>query len=231
MTATGLKTWNGWVMTAPAEPLQHRTGALLEPGPGEAVVAVAGCGVCHTDLAFLYQGVKTRHPPPLVLGHEISGMVAATGAGVATDLVGKRVLVPAVLPCGDCELCRAGRRTICRGQVMPGNDRDGGFASHLVVPARFLCPVPDRVLDTHELWELAVVSDAVSTPFQAVRRSGLARLLQLSVVEVEREHGSSGRRGDLNAVNPNPSNADEHGELPGPEAGAADRLKRGGNRV
>src|SRR3990172_1299871 len=173
MTATGLKTWNGWVMTAPAEPLQHRTGALLEPGPGEAVVAVAGCGVCHTDLAFLYQGVKTRHPPPLVLGHEISGMVAATGAGVATDLVGKRVLVPAVLPCGDCELCRAGRRTICRGQVMPGNDRDGGFASHLVVPARFLCPVPERVLDTHELWELAVVSDAVSTPFQAVRRSGL----------------------------------------------------------
>ena len=173
MTATGLKTWNGWVMTAPAEPLQHRTGALLEPGPGEAVVAVAGCGVCHTDLAFLYQGVKTRHPPPLVLGHEISGMVAATGAGVTTDLVGKRVLVPAVLPCGDCELCRAGRRTICRGQVMPGNDRDGGFASHLVVPARFLCPVPDRVLDTHELWELAVVSDAVSTPFQAVRRSGL----------------------------------------------------------
>ena len=57
---------------------------------------------------------------------------------------------------------------------MPGNDRHGGFASHVVVPARFLCRVPDEVLAHHELWELAVVSDAVSTPFQAVRRSELA---------------------------------------------------------
>jgi 6-hydroxycyclohex-1-ene-1-carbonyl-CoA dehydrogenase len=57
---------------------------------------------------------------------------------------------------------------------MPGNDRDGGYASNVVVPARYLCVVPDRLLVSHELWELAVVSDAVSTPFQAVKRSGLA---------------------------------------------------------
>jgi len=87
MTATGLKTWNGWVMTAPAEPLQHRTGALLEPGPGEAVVAVAGCGVCHTDLAFLYQGVKTRHPPPLVVRE---GRADLRGAPRHDGVVGQR---------------------------------------------------------------------------------------------------------------------------------------------
>lgn len=57
---------------------------------------------------------------------------------------------------------------------MPGNDRHGGFASHVVVPARFLCSVPDAVLNRHELWELSVVSDALATPFQAVKRSGLA---------------------------------------------------------
>jgi 6-hydroxycyclohex-1-ene-1-carbonyl-CoA dehydrogenase len=57
---------------------------------------------------------------------------------------------------------------------MPGNDRHGGFASHVVVPAQFLCPVGDDVLASHELWELAVVADAITTPFQAVKLSGLA---------------------------------------------------------
>ena len=57
---------------------------------------------------------------------------------------------------------------------MPGNDRNGGFASHVVVPARFVCPVPASALAQHELWELSVVSDAASTPFEAVKRSGLA---------------------------------------------------------
>jgi 6-hydroxycyclohex-1-ene-1-carbonyl-CoA dehydrogenase len=56
---------------------------------------------------------------------------------------------------------------------MPGNDRHGGFASHVVVPARYLCPVGDDILADHELWELAVVADALSTPFQAVLLSGL----------------------------------------------------------
>jgi 6-hydroxycyclohex-1-ene-1-carbonyl-CoA dehydrogenase len=160
-------------MTGPDVPLAHRKVAARAPDSGEAVIEVAGCGVCHTDLSFLYQGVKTRQPPPLVLGHEISGVVRAIGDGVGRELLGSPVIVPAVLPCGECELCRAGRRTICRRQVMPGNDRDGGYASHAVVPARFLCPVPPELLATHALWELAVVSDAVSTPFQAVRRSGL----------------------------------------------------------
>jgi 6-hydroxycyclohex-1-ene-1-carbonyl-CoA dehydrogenase len=160
-----------WVMAAPESPLERREFAPQAPGPGEAVIEVAGCGVCHTDLSFLFGGVKTRTPPPLVLGHEISGIVRQVGTGVDTALLGRPVVVPAVLPCGECELCRAGRRTICRRQVMPGNDRHGGFASHVVVPARFVCVVPEQALARHELWELAVVSDALSTPFDAVRRS------------------------------------------------------------
>lgn len=88
---------------------------------------------------------------------------------------GKPVLIPAVLPCGTCDLCLAGERTICRNQIMPGNDRHGGFASHVVVPARYVCPVKPEVLEKHELWELSVVADAMTTPFMAVRRSGLAK--------------------------------------------------------
>jgi 6-hydroxycyclohex-1-ene-1-carbonyl-CoA dehydrogenase len=166
--------WDAWMMTAPGAVLEHRPRPAETPGPGEATVEVAGCGVCHTDLSFLHHGVRTRSALPLVLGHEISGYVRQVGPGVDTALVGHPVIVPAVLPCGECDLCRAGRRSICRKQVMPGNDRHGGFASHVVLPARFFCPVPDAVLRRHDLWELSVVADAVSTPFQAFKRSGLA---------------------------------------------------------
>lgn len=170
-TAVG-RTIEGWAMTAAGAPLERRSVPCQTPAAGETVVEVAGCGVCHTDVSFLHHGVKTRAALPLVLGHEISGVVVEAGED-ATGWVGKAVIVPAVLPCGQCDLCRAGARTICRMQVMPGNDRDGGFASHVVVPARFLCAVGDDVLAGHDLWELAIVSDAVTTPFQAVRRTGL----------------------------------------------------------
>jgi 6-hydroxycyclohex-1-ene-1-carbonyl-CoA dehydrogenase len=56
---------------------------------------------------------------------------------------------------------------------MPGNDRHGGFASHVTVPARYLCPIGDDVLANSELWELAIVADAITTPFQAIKRADL----------------------------------------------------------
>ncbi len=164
---------NRWVMTAQGEPCSLQVEPIPHPPAGEAVVEVAGCGVCHTDISFLHLGVPTRADLPLALGHEISGTVTALGEGVDPGLLNRKVLVPAVLPCGECELCRADHRRICKHQVMPGNDRHGGFASHAVVPARYLCPIPDSVLAEHQLWELSVVSDAITTPFQAVRHSGL----------------------------------------------------------
>lgn len=147
-------------------------------GPGEVLVRVAGCGVCHTDLGFYYEGVPTRHPFPLTLGHEVSGVVVEAGTG-AEGWLGKSVVVPAVIPCGACEACKSGRGSICPKQIFPGSDVHGGFATHLRVPAQGLCPVPDladRKANPHglELWQLSVIADAVSTPYQAIRRSGLA---------------------------------------------------------
>jgi 6-hydroxycyclohex-1-ene-1-carbonyl-CoA dehydrogenase len=168
-----MTTITGWMMTEPGKPLEQKTFEAPKPEAAEALVEVAGCGVCHTDISFHFMGVKTRMPPPLILGHEISGTVVETGDGVDPSLRGKPVLIPAVLPCGECEMCKADQRRICPNQVMPGNDRHGGFASHVTVPAKFICPVPDAVLSGHELWELAIVSDAVTTPFQAFKRSGL----------------------------------------------------------
>ena len=157
-------------LTAASLPLELRDVACPQPGPGEVVLRVAGCGVCHTDIGFWRDGVATRQPLPLTLGHEISGTVVATGKGCEA-LLAQDVIVPAVIPCGDCDLCRSGRGNVCRAQVMPGNDADGGFAEYVRVPARGLCMVTER--GEYTLAELSVIADAVTTPYQAVERSGL----------------------------------------------------------
>ena len=162
-----------WMMTAVNTPLERATFSAA-PADGEVVVAVAGCGVCHTDLGYFYDGVRTNHALPLALGHEISGRVVAAGAGAA-QWIGKAVIVPAVLPCGECDLCRRGLGTICRNQKMPGNDIQGGFASHIVVPGRGLCEVDEARLAQAGLTlaEVSIVADALTTPYQAVRRAGV----------------------------------------------------------
>jgi 6-hydroxycyclohex-1-ene-1-carbonyl-CoA dehydrogenase len=106
-----------------------------EPGEDQVLVRVAGCGVCHTDIGFWKDGVPTKKGPPLTLGHEISGTVVEAGSQYES-LLNREVIVPAVIPCGACELCREGRGNICRGQMMPGNDIDGGFAEYVVTPGR-----------------------------------------------------------------------------------------------
>lgn len=158
-----------WQMVIPEEPFQRVEKPLPELEQGEALIEVAGCGVCHTDLSFWHHGVKTRHELPLTLGHEISGVVVDGEAG----WIGKKVIVPAVLPCGECAFCKKGRSNICPRQRMPGNDFDGGFASHVKVPAKFLCPVPEAVLRKYPLESLSVIADAVSTPYQVVEKSEL----------------------------------------------------------
>lgn len=135
----------------------------------EAIVKVAGCGVCHTDLSFWHDGVKTKKEMPLTLGHEISGTVTKGPA----HLIGKNVIIPAVLPCGNCELCNKGRSNMCQNQKMPGNDFHGGFASHIAVPHKYLCPVPDSILKEYTLEQISVIADAISTPYQVMKKSEL----------------------------------------------------------
>ncbi|MBT3972058.1 MAG: 6-hydroxycyclohex-1-ene-1-carbonyl-CoA dehydrogenase [Euryarchaeota archaeon] len=163
----------GWELVKVGEKPEERkwtidTNALSSD---ELVVEIAGCGVCHTDLSFHYDGVRTKHDLPLILGHEISGVVIATG-GSAQQWMGKRVIIPAVLPCGECDDCNNDRSNVCRTQVMPGNDIDGGFATHIVVPSRWMVEVPTSF--EGDLASLSVIADAVSTPWQAIERSQLS---------------------------------------------------------
>jgi 6-hydroxycyclohex-1-ene-1-carbonyl-CoA dehydrogenase len=162
------------MMVAAGKPLVRETFDPFPPEAGEVVVEVAGCGVCHTDLGFYYAGVRTKHELPLALGHEISGRVVAAAPDVET-WKGTAVIIPAVIPCGRCDLCQRGKYAICPNQKMPGNDIQGGFASHIRVPADGLCKVDERRLADAGLClaDISVVADAVTTPYQAVVRSGL----------------------------------------------------------
>jgi 6-hydroxycyclohex-1-ene-1-carbonyl-CoA dehydrogenase len=160
-------------MIGVGEPLSAET-FTPEPEAGEVVVEIAGCGVCHTDLGYYYDGIRTNHPLPLALGHEVSGRVVATGAG-AQSWQDKTVIVPAVIPCGECDACQRGKETICRHQKMPGNDIQGGFATHIVAPAHGLCPVDIGRLEAAglSLADVSVVADAVTTPYQAAVQAGV----------------------------------------------------------
>lgn len=149
--------------------LEKREIPMPELGAGEALVKVAGCGVCHTDLSYFYDGVPTVNKPPLALGHEISGTVVAG----PDALVGKNVIVPAVMPCNNCPICDSGRGNRCLAQKMPGNSLGiyGGFSDYIPVPADDLCIIDD--LKGIPLSHYAVVADAGTTPYQAAMRAEL----------------------------------------------------------
>ena len=170
MIPSTIKTWQ---MTVPGT-LTKTEIPVPELQPGEVLVEVKGCGVCHTDLGYYYDGVRTKHELPLTLGHEISGHVIEAGTDSLwyTD---RAVIIPAVIPCGRCEACLHGRATICPNQKMPGNDIHGGFATHITVPARGLCVVDEQRLAAVgiELADLSVIADAVTTPYQAVVQAGV----------------------------------------------------------
>ena len=169
-----------WQMIQPAlkdkgtgEAKPGRLAEVSIPAPSlaseEVLVKVAGCGVCHTDLVFFYDGVPTVQKPPLTLGHEISGTVVAGDE----RWMGKEVIIPAVMPCRKCILCKTGRGNRCLAQKMPGNSLGiyGGFSSHIPVPSIDLCEVRNR--GNIPLESLAVVADAVTTPYQAAKRADL----------------------------------------------------------
>lgn len=157
-----------WRMVEPGQ-LARATLPVPELKAGEALIEIAGCGVCHTDLSYFAHGVKTITPPPITLGHEISGKVVAGDS----KLIGKEVVVPAVMPCNNCPICAAGRPNRCLNQKMPGNSLGdaGGFASHIVVPAEDLCVVENR--GRMPLASLAVLADAITTPYQAALRADI----------------------------------------------------------
>jgi len=138
---------------------------------GQVVIDVEACGVCHTDFGYLEHGVPTVKQPPLILGHEISGKIKEVSEDVTSFKEGDHVIIPAVLSCGYCTNCRIGRENICSNQKMIGNHIDGGFAEQIKVPAKDILHLPSEL----SLEESCIISDAVSTPYHAVKNRGQVR--------------------------------------------------------
>jgi 6-hydroxycyclohex-1-ene-1-carbonyl-CoA dehydrogenase len=166
------------VFYGPERPLSVEEVPTPTAGVGQALIRVAGCGVCHTDLHYIDHGTPTFKTPPLILGHEISGTVEAVGENVDNLAAGDPVLIAAVTSCGTCQACREGRENICARGEMLGNNIDGGFAEYVLAPAKDVFVLPPEV----PLVEGSIIADAITTPFHAVVNRGAVRPGQAVVV-------------------------------------------------
>lgn len=135
------------VLEAAGGSLRLEERPMPEPGPGELLLRVSACGVCRTDL-HIVDGELPDAKLPLVLGHQIVGVVVARGAGSSRFAVGRRVGVPWLgWTCGECRPCRTGRENLCDRARFTGYHRDGGFAEHAVVDQRFGFSIPEGYPD------------------------------------------------------------------------------------
>jgi len=148
--------------------LRVQERAVPAPGPGEALVRVAVCGVCGSD-ASEYDRGPLLTVLPVTLGHEFVGVVEAVGPDTAGVAVGATVVCGAGVSCGTCKPCREGRTNLCRSYATLGLQRDGGLAGYVVAPADILLDVTASGLSTDTLGMAQPMSIAV----HAVRRSGL----------------------------------------------------------
>lgn len=134
-----------------------------EPQPGEVLLRVSCAGICGSDIPRIYQ--TGAHVMPLIPGHEFSGVVEKTGAGVNTKWTGRRVGVYPLIPCGKCGPCRQKSYELCRHYNYLGSRCDGGFAEKVCVPAANLIEIPDSVS-----MEAAAMMEPMSVAMHAIRR-------------------------------------------------------------
>jgi L-iditol 2-dehydrogenase len=166
------------------------------PGPGEVLVHVAACGICGSDVHG-YDGSSGRRIPPIVMGHEAAGRIAAVGAGVSGFEKGDRVTFDSTIYCGVCAPCRRGEVNLCDNRQVLGVScsdyrRSGAFAEYVVVPARILYRLPDSLsfAEAAMLEAVAVALHAVSlAPVSAdstalVLGAGMIGLLVMQALRV-----------------------------------------------
>ncbi len=152
----------------------HRIGERLsidlvevpEVGPDDAIVEVRASGICHSDINYR-DGIGSVGKLPIILGHEIAGVVAKTGSRTEGAKEGDRVCVHYVIGCGTCVFCRTGRENYCGKYQMIGKDVDGGLAQYVKVPARNVLKLPEAI----PFEQAAILGCAVSTAFHALRRA------------------------------------------------------------
>jgi L-iditol 2-dehydrogenase len=142
------------------------------PGPQEVLVQVAACGICGSDVHG-FDGSTGRRIPPLVMGHEAAGTIAAVGQEVSGFVEGDRVTFDSTVYCGACEFCHKGEVNLCNDRQVIGVScaefkRAGAFAEYVTVPARIVYRLPDALSFAE-----AAMLEAVSVTLHAVHVSEL----------------------------------------------------------
>jgi len=138
--------------------------------PGEVLVRVRACGICGSDVHGM-DGSTGRRIPPLVMGHEAAGEIAAVGQGVTAWKAGDRVTFDSTVYCGECWFCRRGDVNLCDNRQVLGVScgdyrRQGAFAEYVAVPERILYRLPDKLT-----FEQAAMVEAVSVAVHAAART------------------------------------------------------------
>jgi L-iditol 2-dehydrogenase len=140
-----------------------------EPGPYEVLVRVEAAALCKTDIGMIQHGILDIKPP-VIIGHEVAGVVERVGAEVQGLAIGQRVALDPPVPCRECRVCRAGLRHLCPGTQHIGAHTPGGMAEYICIDYRNAYPVPEG---------LSPVAAALTEPFadglEALRRGGGAR--------------------------------------------------------
>ncbi|HEX9212276.1 MAG TPA: alcohol dehydrogenase AdhP [Bradyrhizobium sp.] len=128
------------------KPLVIQDVPVPQPGPGEVLVKVKACGVCHTDLHAASGDWPVKPVPPFIPGHEVAGIVAALGSGVRNLKVGDAVGVAWLHDaCMSCEYCETGWETLCEHQHNTGYSVNGGFAEYVIASAAFAAKLPATI--------------------------------------------------------------------------------------
>ncbi len=170
------------VLPGPGEPFVMEERPDPVPGPGEAVARILACGsgltIQHTRVG---RGIPANYP--VIIGHEITGEITEVGAGVSELKPGDPVTCHFYLNCGYCKWCINNRPTLCSnlgGHI--GRQIDGGYAEYMKAPARNFIPIPEGLDWRAHPAEVAVLCDAVATPFKVVRRARIDPLDTVAVI-------------------------------------------------
>lgn len=170
-------------------PAQVEDRPVPQPGPGQILVRLEACGLCHTDIHAMRGDWPVKPSLPLVPGHEGVGIVEQLGEGVTNRQVGQRVAMPWLgHACGECRYCVDGRENLCEQQYNNGYAVDGGYAEYMLADARFAVVVPDGVtpLDAAPLTcagvtTYAAIKNAHVVPGETVAVFGVGGLGHLAV--------------------------------------------------
>jgi L-iditol 2-dehydrogenase len=204
-----------------------------EPGPDEVLVAVKACGICGSDVHGM-DGSTGRRRPPIIMGHEASGVIASAGTAVKGWAKGDRVTFDSTIYCGHCEFCRSGFINLCENRRVLGVSceeyrQHGAFAEFVAVPQRILYRLPSGLRFEHaalvEPFAIALhavrrtppkLNDAVVVVgagmiglalVQALSQSGCGRLIAVDMVDERLERAA--RLGATDVINSSKENAVE----------------------